>query len=44
MKEAMKREGRDRRCKKRVYERKNMILEYYTEEGDTRGEILGLGK
>jgi hypothetical protein len=25
MKEAMKREGRDRGCKKRVYERKNMI-------------------
>jgi hypothetical protein len=44
MKEVMKRERKDRGCKKRVYQRKNTSLEYCAEEGGTRGERMGLGK
>jgi hypothetical protein len=42
MKETMKRGRREWGCKKRVYQRKNMSLEYCMEEGGTRGKRLGL--
>jgi hypothetical protein len=46
MKEEMKKVGRDWQCKEpnKLYQRKNMSLEYYAVEGGIRVEILGLRK